>query len=162
MIGPPERPVIRPPEQPMIGPPSRPEAPRVMLAPPPRSSIGVPPRPQTRPPLRFRPKIGPFQPAKPPISPPPIADSSNIVKSVKSLKKTKDIKPVTRKTQRRRTIATPDILVPQRSAVTAKKRKATAISKPPSRTGPCSVLESDIAAVKRLKKQKGKKQKEAS
>jgi hypothetical protein len=159
VIGPPERPVIGLPEQPVIGPPSRPEAPRIMLAPTPRSSLGAPPQPQTRPLLRFRPKIGPFQPAKPPISRPPIANSPNIAKPVKSLKKTKDLKPVTRKTQRRRTIATPDILVPQRSAVTTKKRKATAISRPPSRPGPSSVLENDRAAVKRLKEQKGKKQK---
>jgi len=160
VIGPPERPVIRPPrEQSLIGPPARAQ-PRGMQRQTPRPAIVGAQQPQ-KPPIHFRPKIGPFSPAKPPISPPSLIGSTDIPKPVKLPKKTKDIKPVTRKTQRRRTIATPDILLPQRSAPTAKKRKATAISKPPSRTGPSSVLESDRAAVKRLKKQKGKKQNEA-
>jgi len=152
-IGPPERPIIGPPEQPMTAPPTR-------TSPPPRLVPCKPPL--THPNQNFRPKIGPFLRAKPPISPPSIITSTDNIKLVKPLKKTKDIKPVTRKTQRRRTIATPDILLPQRSAANTKKRKATAISKPPSRTGHCSVLQSDRAAVKRLKQQKGKKQKEVS
>merc|ERR1712060_403414 len=148
IIGPLERPIIRPPEQSMTGPLTR-------TAPPPLRRLAPPKPPLPHPNQHFRPKISLFLRAKPPICPPSINTSTDIIKPVKPLKKTKDIKPVTRKTQRRRTIATPDILVPQRSAANTKKRKATAISKPPSRTGPCSVLESDIAAVKRLKKQKG-------